>query len=369
MIVKPENNQTSRQHGFTTIGLLAALTILAFLIIAGYKLLSQINKAKYYNQLSDQANSFSNMAIKYITDNYRDLVHQTKLGDQIIPYADFAAISSYSPQGGKSWLKNWQVPCLYITQGSHNSIRAYLLFGNTTAKSQALTYLDAVKVTQNLGGNAGVLISGNGGYLIHGNVANDFIFANATLKAIGTACRFSGGTVLLNSIIIDLTKDQKLFDAIQMITDTQSEDQGKDPSLKRTGNDEAVTMQTNLYLDNVVKEASTFTRYYCDPNQLPVRDAVVLCSDFAQTKGYDFNNSSAKWINSVLDGPRNCLATARADFTEYKHGYTCTGANYGNADSFCPAYSHDEQLVAGSGVWVAKADNPVGKKCFVKGWC
>ena len=237
--------------GFSGFELMGVLVVLAFIILSTDRILEKFNKNKEYNQLADQARQFRMVAIRYLSDNYRSLVLQTRQSDIAISYGN---IQNYLPNGVLGGTKYYQIPCLYVTSGGIDSIRAYLIFGNQTAP-RSVSYFTLASITRTIGGNAGVLVKNNDRYLIRGGISNDISFSNATINMLSRTCGFRGG-LSANSLIINLTRDSDMFLQIQHKVDLDSTKNSLDPSLKKTESYGLAMMQTNLYLDNITKEST-----------------------------------------------------------------------------------------------------------------
>jgi|GEM_PF-5374622 len=247
----------NKYNGFTAFELMGALAVLTLLIMVINRVADNIYKAREYNQLADQGKNFSQVADKYIEDNYRNLVTQTELGnDVVIPYP---AIASYTPDNLSAVTKNRQIPCIYIASDDSSRlmslIRAFLIFGNTDPSSGTFSELDAASIAHNIGGNAGVLVRSGDAYTFKGGIENELNLSAATISNIASGCGF---TVPLpqNSLIIDLSKSKSLFASMRGNIDQQSTQNDPDPSLKKS---QLTNMQTNLYLDNLYKESSSTT--------------------------------------------------------------------------------------------------------------
>ncbi len=317
------------------------------------------------NQLADQANSYSQSAIKYLEDNYRSLVQQTNEYTEVI--LPFTIFSGYAPDEVTALTRSYQTPCLYVMKSTNNTLIAYLIFGKVNPKAKDLEQLTVAKIAQTLGENAGTLVQQNGSYILRGGVENDFNFSSASINKIVGGCGFR--TLFPPySLVIDLTKNVALFTSIKGNLDQQSTAKEPDPSLKKDGTisekNILSTMETNLYLDNIVKESSSKTTYYCDATKLPVNDANSICLNYASNNKVSMYSGTAKWISSLLDSSsKNCIATASAHFYTATTSYTCSGVSFPDANSFCPANKNGQSLVKGSGYWSPNPGTLNGTQC------
>ena len=237
-----------QRNGFTVIELMGVLVILSFIILFTHNMINLHDKTREINQLADQARNFSQIAIRYIRDNYRSVITQTKSQSNIvIPYTQ---LLDYIPQWLLIKTHNDQTPCIYITQEIHDQIRAYLLFGNVKLSSKPLDLLSISKVSNTLGGNSGALIKGEDSYILSGGIENELSLPIDVVNLITNKCGFT--KMSENTLVIDLSKDIYLFAPIN----TKFSQLVLDPSLKKNESDDntLTTMQTNLYLDAMVKD-------------------------------------------------------------------------------------------------------------------
>jgi hypothetical protein len=354
-----------KQKGFTAFELIGVLVIVAFLIMTTNKIANNIRMTKEYNQLADQSNNFSKIASKYIEDNYRILVNQAESGNDVV--ISYSTISSHIPANLSAFTKRNQVPCIYITSDSNNrlmsSIRAYLIFGEISSSGGAFSQQDATNIVHTIGVNAGILVHNNGLYTFKGGVENDLTFSASTANNIITGCGFIN-PLPQNSLIVDLSKNNALFASMRGNIDQQSSKNDPDPSLKKS---QLTNMQTNIYLDNIYKESSSITSYYCDAAQLPPSGASTLCQNFANANGISMYPNTSTWSSSIQSGS-SCLATATAHFYTISTSYSCNGVNMGNPASYCPATLGNKNIVSGSGFWSPNPPQLSGNLCVSKAY-
>jgi hypothetical protein len=349
------NIRNIKSSGFSVIELMGVLVVFAFIIISTHRIMDKMDQTKEYNQLADQSNLFSEFAIKYIQDHYRDLVGSTATGSDVILTAN--AIGEYEPKILYPFNKMHQAPCVYVTKGLSNNIRAYIIFGRSPGvRSQNLSMLDIGTIAKTIGNNAGILTSINGNYSFTGGVDN-FTIPSATMTTISTTCGFSA-PLAQNLLIVDLTKSSALFASIKGSIDQQTLDDSPDPSLKKL-NSTLTTMQTNIYLDNIYKESSTKTIYYCDASKLPVSDANQLCQNYAASGGIYMKPGSASWISIQQIDDHECLATAQASFYRTDTSYDCNGINLGDPGVYCPATIDGKAIDPGSAFWNPEPPAPL----------
>ncbi|MCC2624340.1 MAG: hypothetical protein K0R14_213 [Burkholderiales bacterium] len=346
VMMKLLNIKNIKSSGFSVIELMGVLVVFAFIIISTHRIMDKMDQAKEYNQLADQSNLFSEFAIKYIQDHYRDLVGSTATGNYVILTAN--AIREYEPKILYPFNKMHQAPCVYVTKGLSNNIRAYIIFGRSSGiRSQNLSMLDIGTIAKAIGNNAGILTNINGNYSFTGGVDN-LTIPSAIMTSISTTCGFSM-PLAQNLLIVDLTKSSALFASIKGNIDQQTLDDSPDPSLKKS-TATLTTMQTNIYLDNIYAESSTKTIYYCDASKLPGLEADSLCQNYAASGGIYMDPGSASWVDSQKTGDQ-CRATAQASFYRTVTSYDCNGANMGNAEDYCPATIDDRAKDPGSAYW------------------
>ncbi|MBP9742315.1 MAG: hypothetical protein KBD37_03055, partial [Burkholderiales bacterium] len=268
-----------QQHGYSALELIGVLAIFSFIVLITDKFITAQRETREINQLADQSKNYSNIAIKYLEDNYRTLAQQTSdYTEVIIPFSIF---SGYAPNEITTITKRYQTPCLYVTKGTNSTFIAYLIFGNTNSRAYGLEQLTVAKIAQTFGGNAGTLITQNGNATLNGGLENNFNFSSSSINNIIGGCGFRA-PLPKYSLVVDLTKNINLFASIKGNLDQQSTAKEPDPSLKKygdsSGNKVLATMETNLYLDNIVKESTSKTSYYCDATQLPLSDANTVCT-------------------------------------------------------------------------------------------
>ena len=314
-------------YGYSSaVELIGVLVVFLFLILYSNKFLEDERQSRLTNQFVDQAKSFSGEAVRYIEDNYRVLL-QTSLSqtDNVIPYG---TLDDYSTSGDLSQTNNLQTPCLYVTNGGNNTLRAYIIFGATNSNIKKLDKKTIGKIAQGIGGNAGDLV-------------NNIISQCGFISPLPS-----------DSLIINLSKNINLFAPIVGGIDSNSTSNDADPSLKKNSGDSRLnTMQTNIYLDNVVKESNLHTEYYCDVGQLPLVDSETTCQNTANTEGIYMYADTASWVSSIMGDDGNCIATAQAHFYSITQQITCNGVNFPDASSFCPQTYNGEPQVTGSGTW------------------
>ena len=263
------------QRGFNVFELMGALIVFAFIIVVINEKLNMINQVKIQDQVADQSKSYTKMITKYLTDNYRNLLIQTKTTEVVIP---FAVISGYIPTNTNTLNKYYQTPCIYLTAGSIDTINAYLIFANKDTRAKNLSRIEAGNIAKAIGGNAGVLVNTGGGvYSIYGSTVDNISISSSSRNMIIQSCGLA--TFSDNSLIINLSQDKSLFGGIKGLIDQVATPTDTDPSLKKLGN--LTTMQSNLYLDNVIKESSSYQKYYCDASKLLASDANNVCVNYA----------------------------------------------------------------------------------------
>lgn len=354
----------SKVHGFTAFELIGSLAVVALLVFMANKLNNSINTTKQSNQLADQGNSFTKIAAKYIEDNYRSLVNQVESGnDVIIPYT---VILSHTPESFSVINRQRQFPCIYITSDANtrlkSSFRTYLIFGEATSSGKAYSEFEIANIAHTIGGNAGLLVKESDTYKFRGGImADNLNLSSSTAKQIASVCGFVN-PLAQNSLIVDLSNHKLLFAALKGEIDQQSSRYDSDPSLKKS---QLINMQTNVYLDNVYKESSIRTDYYCDTAQLPIAGANTLCQNNANTSGNSIYPGTVTWSSSIRDG-NSCLATARAHFYKTLTSYSC--ASMGNAANYCPAVLGDKTIVSGSGYWRPNPPELRGTQCIANAY-
>lgn len=229
--------------GFSVLELLGALLVTSFLIIMVNNIMLKIYQSRAYNQMADQIKQSCQIAIKYITDNYRIILQQQS--SVIIP---FNQLVSYLPTGVKVANKFTIKPCLYIFKVPDNRLQAYLLVNNTVIS----TKFEIAKLAQIIGASTSTLVHVGNSYAIHGSVTNSTI-QNFDAARLVSECGFVHDLPAY-SLLIDLTEDNNLFTQMQSMIDQNSTADSLDPSLKKSGS--LTTMQTNLYLDNILKDGT-----------------------------------------------------------------------------------------------------------------
>lgn len=321
-------------------------------------MIASMNQTRTYNQVVDQIEASSQVTIKYLVDNYRVLTQNLKKSNNFIVYTD---IGNYIPSGHNAYSKYYETPCLLMSWDTRlEQIIAYLIFAPVTP--QVVTYLDTAKIAYKLGVNAGVLLDKQNKYTIKGGIFNEANFLPIAIDDISTKCKIKAKT-LQNGLIIELTKDGTMFAAIKNKIDQIASQYDPDPSLKKNGIGNLTTMQTNLYLDNVTKEASSFTKYYCDANRLDPNAATTLCSNYAKSIGH-IHSGKARWTASVMSGDnKSCQSASEGQFTHTT--YACSDQMFKQnlANSICQSFaSLKGWRIVGDGYWSSL--KLAGNKCI-----
>lgn len=326
-------------YGYSSaVELIGVLVVFTFLILYSNNFLEEERQTRFTNQLVDQSKSFSGEAIKYIEDNYRTLLQKSLIQtDNVIPYG---TLGGYTTKGGFPQTNNLQTPCLYITSAGANTLRAYIIFGATNLKVKKLDKKTIGKIAQGISGSAGDLVNNNGSYVITGYSENELSLSQSTVNNIIQQCGFVS-PLPSDSLVINLSKNTSLFAPIEGNIDSQTTFAESDPTLKKTaivGDNSQNTMQTNIYLDNIIKESNLHTVYYCDATKLPQGDAETICQDTANKEKIFMYVGSAKWVSSIMDDTsHSCIATAQAHFYSNTQVLRCNGVNFSKQGSFCPA--------------------------------
>ncbi|MCC2644611.1 MAG: hypothetical protein K0R94_389, partial [Burkholderiales bacterium] len=362
-----------RRNGFSALEVMFALMVIIGLFMVTNSYMGVMFKIKKNNQVADQINSYQTEAIKYVNDNYREIDQNTKIFLPSGYWQDMAVpvntLKEYFYRGESKMIANFQAPCLYITRNTasktgsntNNYFNAYLVFGSLGNTGRNFTLLEAMKIARSIGGNAGVLVPGADGFIIQG-MNNRQGTGLSYSWPLASQCGFVNGHGALGlldySIIVDLTKNSQLFAQLKTKSDSMSGTQESDPTLKKSSTDkDDTTMQTNLYLDNIVKESSATAQNYCDATKLPVNDANTMCQNYANAKGIFMYSGTSSWNSSVPNG-NSCLATASAHF--YASGTSC---NMGDPAYFCPASLGGKIIAPGRASWNPAQPVPSGGKC------
>lgn len=347
------------QSGFTVFELMLSLIVFMIITLFAYKTISTINEKKVKDQVSDQSKAYTKMATQYLTDNYRSLITQTKVAEVILP---FGSISQYIPSSANRLTSYYQAPCLYITSTNAETINAYLIFANSDVKAKHLSRIEAGEIARAIGGNAGVLVdSGNGKYTVYAATVDGLSISSSAQSKMQQICGFVA--LANNSLIINLSQDQSFFSSITGSIDQAATAKDTDPSLKKNGG--LVTMQTNLYLDNVIKESSSYQRSYCDAAKLLVSDANNVCANFANSNNWSTYLGTASWISSVLSANQlTCNATANAHFYSTTTNYSCVSVAFPPADNYCPYTISGKTKVANSAIWSPLPGTLSGSQCL-----
>lgn len=347
-------------YGFSAVELMLVLPIIIGLILMTNIMLTHMATSKRNNQVADQIKTYKKAATMYLTDNYRNIMLQMLNGQNSLVIPATGNIG-YLHYGEVPALALGQVPCLYImrdtnSQGLGATIKAYLIFGNSASKVKALTHTDALMIAHALGGTAGVMVPDNTGFKVHGLNFNADLRFSYDLD-IGKQCGFSDGHgasgIQDNSIIIDLTEDKNFF--LQMVNINKNynpnEIPPQNPSLQKSGDNDAAAMRTNLYLDNVISESSTKKETYCSATEIS-QDANDFCLNFARDKGYELVPGSCSWDTSVMQDDGRCLSTVKGNYIQRIMG--CQNSDFGDAGVACDPIKENRRLVNGTARWSNK---------------
>lgn len=300
----------------------------ATLIIIVHRVINNIAMHKKYNQVADQIDFYSKIGVRYISNNYIAINNNVKSNGSYVVPASMLQTAGYIPLGHTATNFYRQKPCLWITKydGVDSQLRAYLLFTNSI-QSKNLTHLDAANIADNIGGAAGFLDPDLSGMIIKGKMFNSYLINKADINLIEQNC---GGILAANSIVVNLNAHKDFFAQLRNAANGASDDN----TLKKSyvGNIAANTMQTNLYLDNTIKEASTTKKLYCDANQMPFSDADLFCKSIGSSQGWIYVGNP-KWINYVQHDDQ-CIYNAEAMFST--RSYICDATKFSvTADSMC----------------------------------
>lgn len=354
-----------RQKGFTGIELMGMLIVFAFILLIFHNILDEIDNVKMQNQLADQVQHFGKVAIRYIEDNYHDLVAKTsKNQDLVIPYT---AIKGYPPSGLSFLTAQHQIPCVYIVSDTKNnkmgSILVYLFLSSNDKTHMELDSLFLAKTVNTIGSNAGILVNENDRYIFQSKLENELTLSDTVMSKIADKCGFVF-PLATKTLVIDLSK--QLFNSIDGDIDKNSQFTDDDPSLKKDG--ELNAMQTNLYMDDIYKEASNHVKYECKVGEIQP-EATKLCSDFAVNNGVYLKNDTASWVSSVLNKDKNaCISSATGDFYRTNISYSCDDVYMGDLDNICTYDREHKIIVPKSGTWLPAVPELVGVNCEADGY-
>jgi prepilin-type N-terminal cleavage/methylation domain-containing protein len=312
--------------GFTLIELLMTLVLFASLMLIVNRVINDIAAHKKYNQVADQINFYSKMSVKYIMDNYVGIARELQDNEVDIVSGSRMQSAGYIP--AYSFVTNFyrQMPCLWITKknGLELEPRAYLLFVNSY-RSQNSTHLDAANIANNIGGIAGFLSPNviGMGMTVNGKMFNNYLITTNNIDLIERGC---GGTLMPNSIVVNLNADKEFFMQLKDLANSggDANNKLKRSSVANSGNLTANTMQTNLYLDNIVREESRTKNVFCDPKKIAVSDADTLCENKGRSQGWHYIGSP-KWVDAIQHG-NQCEYKAEALFNH--RSYTCDKSKF-----------------------------------------
>lgn len=351
--------------GFSALELMLVLPIVVGLIVFVHEFNLVIFKAKQNNQISDQVKIYEKAAVMYLDNNYRNIVLQMKnAGNDVIVPSD--EIFADLPPGIAPTLKHGEIPCLYITKDPqeksllNGKIKAYLILGQSGIKENKLTFNDAMAIANNLG-SAGVMVRASNGSLVKGLNFN----VNKTVPNLSAQCGFQRES-LDNAIILDLTQSNNFFAELVPITNPNNDklEAPKNPSLQKAGNNDALTMHTNLYLDNVIYEDNERTDTYCSASSMKADTATPICNNFAMQNGYELIPGSCSWDTSIKYDDDKCLSTVRGNYIQKIMG--CARSSFGNAEEYCPANLNGGIRVPGTAHFngVSKVGNECQSEAF-----
>ena len=112
-----------------------------------------------------------------------------------------------------------------------------------------------------------------------------------------------------------------------------------DISLKRNSSGTNMTMQTDLILDNVVRESSVSSKWYCDTSQEPTSKAISLCLSYASANNLNYMTNSARWASWNSLPNKMCAYNAMANFNTTQ--YSCNVNDFPSAASYCASVSNN----------------------------
>lgn len=300
--------------GFSLIEAIISLLIIGIVLGIIGAILKDITLKKQINTVANQTQTMAKQSSIYLAQNYSTFISNTTQTEWSLPYSSLPIrrdlkITNYYKQSA----------CLYVFKNLLNCtgdkssdciLSAYLFFANP--KGLSLDLKTASQIASAIGGNAGVVTLNN-----HKLIAKD---KNYSLELNTTPCNFSP-ELMANTFFVNLTGTNS---ALSQIVDPRATNNGyKDIALQRNSTDiSSTTMQSNLYLDNVIKESSVTSSFYCSASKMPSASAIGLCTQYGNTNGFYMYSGTASWVSSILnpDG-KTCNSSAVASF--YKYIYSC----------------------------------------------
>lgn len=284
--------------GFSALELMLGLLTLTFIMFTANQMLLQMAKKREYDQIADQSKMFGYIAIKYLNQNYQGLISQSGS----FPLAmDFKSISDYIPYGteSSSFNRYYQTPCLYISISpySRSQLGAYLVFAGHDGRAPSLGMLQALKISQIIGENGAIIMKRNDGQFIIAKSVNESGIEIPTqgVNQLYAQCGYTQGALLKNPLVVDLTNNPQFFPQMKNFT--------YDPSqlLKKNGDENQRTMQTNLYLDNVSSESSNPNAVIHNYNAIDFGVSTTESDKRMQIRAHDQNATTTNAGSSQLD--------------------------------------------------------------------
>lgn len=316
-----KNKPKRKQLGFSLVELMFSVAILGTITLIGYKIVSTNSQKEKVDGALETLSIQENDIVKIINGSSYFIWKDLAQGNTAIvkplslfysdpKYKSSKVINSYNTD---FYTRSFYPPCLIVTfnkgDKSDKKLDIQLLYAHKNNIKDSV--FDTNTINQ---------IVYSRPYLY--NVKSD----SQVIKKYNTKLSDFNQSILggcgipqinANSIWIDLNKSPKIIGAIRAVTDQSNNFSATSDSLGISSPDSAsnTTMATNVYFDNIIKESTPYTSYYCDGVKAtsdfaaPLR---ALCVAEASRQNVMFDGMQ-KITNSTLVG-QNCAYEAWANF-------------------------------------------------------
>lgn len=295
-----------KSKGFSLIEVMLSLAIAGSIGLLSYQIIHSKSQIAQMDNAAEILLFQEKNTLKYLNDNNDSLLKTIKSSSNKSMVVTLSKLNTNSDNiySTSFFLMAFENPCVILTLDSSGQyIVPYMLYVN---KGKNLDLFQ----TKNL--NRLTVIKKN-----IFNVDSNNSIVKQYKNDINSNCKISN--INSNSLLLDYSKSP-FFTSKRIITTDQSiNDQTTNEALKiKDTNLNNKTMNTNLYLDVVVKESTPYMKYYCDENKAKVDFATQLhqtCVDYA-TRSNTYLDGIEVVRGYTLNGS-TCQYNALANFSGY----------------------------------------------------
>lgn len=308
------------RYGFTIIEGLISLLCFSVVMVIIALIMKQTESSKKTDIASTQIKNMIKWSSDYLLSNYNKFISNANFTSTFVSFSNIGApvsanlVTLYG-QSGCLYIEKDQNRCPNVGGQYRNSngcvLNAYLIFGSASSNNP-LSKKDATSVLSSLGAGAGLLTYNNNQIKFASKYGERIIPIGATDGTqLQSTCNFDPGS-LNPSFAIDISNSYQLKNN-NTLNDTQNID--IDNTLKTVqSNQSSLTMQSDLYLDNVVAESKINPLYKCDDfSAFNMNSANQLCLNYGATHNYTLQGN-AIITGAVLYGATQCSVSVQGNF-------------------------------------------------------